>query len=112
MKSYFVYILANERNGTLYLGVTNNLERRTFEHKNELVPGFSSKYKTNSLVYYEETSNIEAAIQREKQIKKWNRKWKLKLIERFNPTWKDLAAWIPSQAGNDKLEKLTQTSSA
>jgi len=101
MNTYCVYILASERNGTLYLGVTNDLERRAYEHKNNLISGFSSKYRTYQLVYYEETSNINAALLREKQIKKWNRKWKLQLIERFNPTWQDLAAWIPDQVGND-----------
>ena len=86
---YFVYILASKRNGTLYIGVTNNLERRVYEHKNNIVKGFTSKYSVHQLVYYEETNDIYAALQREKQLKKWNRKWKLALIERINPDWSD-----------------------
>ena len=89
-RSYFVYILASERNGTLYIGVTNNLERRVFEHKSKTVEGFTSKYNTTQLVYYEETSDVNSALQREKQLKKWNRQWKLKLIEEKNPEWVDL----------------------
>ena len=86
---YFVYILASKRNGTLYIGVTNNLERRVYEHKNNIVKGFTSKYSVHQLVYYEETNDIYAALRREKQLKKWNRKWKLALIERINPDWND-----------------------
>ena len=89
-KSYYVYILASERNGTLYIGVTNDLKRRIYEHKNILVEGFTKKYSVHSLVYYEETSDINSAIEREKQIKKWNRKWKTNLIEKDNPDWNDL----------------------
>ncbi len=96
---YFVYILTSKRNGTLYIGVTNNLERRVYEHKNNIIKGFTSKYSVNQLVYYEETNDIHAAIQREKQLKKWNRKWKLALIERINPDWNDLAKdWIPANS--------------
>lgn len=90
MKNYFVYILANKRNGTLYIGVCNNLFRRVLEHKRKLKKGFTEKYGINKLVWYEQTNDIRIAIQREKQIKKWNRKWKLKLIEENNPQWKDL----------------------
>jgi putative endonuclease len=90
-KNYFVYILTNERNGTLYIGVTNNLEKRLYEHKNKLVKGFTEKYSLDKLVYYEHTTDIVSAITREKQIKKWNRKWKLELIEKDNPLWKDLS---------------------
>jgi putative endonuclease len=90
MKSYYVYILASKKNGTLYIGITNDLIRRVYEHKNNLVKGFSSKYSIHNLVYYEQTPNIEAAIQREKQLKKWQRKWKLELIEKNNPNWDDL----------------------
>ncbi len=89
-KAYFVYILASSRNGTLYIGVTNNLERRTYEHKNNAMKGFTQKYGVHRLVWYESTNNIESAIQREKQIKKWNRSWKIRLIEETNPQWKDL----------------------
>ena len=93
---YYVYILASKRNGTLYIGVTNNLERRMYEHKNGLVEGFAKKYNVSTLVYYEETNDIHAALQREKQLKKWNRKWKLSLIERVNPNWDDISEnWIP-----------------
>ncbi len=90
MKSYYVYILTNKKQGTLYLGITNNLIRRIYEHKQGCVDGFSKKYKTNQLVYFEETSDVDSAIQREKQMKKWYRSWKIKLIEQNNPEWKDL----------------------
>jgi putative endonuclease len=87
---YYVYILASRRNGTLYVGVTNDLVRRTYEHKSDLVEGFTKRYGVHMLVYHESTSDAVAAIQREKRIKKWNRAWKTKLIERVNPDWKDL----------------------
>ncbi len=87
---YFVYIMASQKNGTLYIGVSNNLERRIFEHKNNLIPGFTSKYHIHTLVYYEHTDNINAALQREKQLKKWDREWKIELIEQDNPEWNDL----------------------
>lgn len=88
--SYWVYILSSHRNGTLYIGVTNNLIRRVWEHKHKLVEGFTNKYEVHHLVYYELHENAEAAITREKQIKKWKRLWKLNIIEEKNPTWKDL----------------------
>jgi len=87
---YYVYILSSERNGTLYVGVTNNLVRRIWEHKNILVEGFTNRYEIHHLVYYELHESPESAITREKQIKKWNRLWKLKLIEEKNPEWKDI----------------------
>jgi len=87
---YFVYILASRRNGTLYVGVTNDLVRRVYEHKNDFVDGFTKRYGVHLLVYYESTSEVASAIQREKQIKKWNRAWKIELIERVNQDWKDL----------------------
>ncbi len=90
MKKYYVYILASQRNGTLYCGVTNDLIRRVYEHKNELVEGFTKRYKVYSLVYYEVFDSIELAIEREKDIKRWYRKWKLELIEELNPLWEDL----------------------
>jgi putative endonuclease len=90
MKPYYVYILASKKNGTLYLGVTNDLVRRVYEHKNNLVEGFSKKYEIHRLVYFEVCEDIRAAIQREKNIKKWKRQWKIKLIEKNNPDWKDL----------------------
>jgi len=90
VKSYYVYILASKRNGTLYIGVTDDLTRRVSEHKNAAVEGFTKKYRIHTLVYLEQTSDILSAIQREKQLKKWRRKWKLALIEKDNPTWRDL----------------------
>jgi len=90
MKNYFTYILASKRNGTLYIGVSNNLLRRVEEHKNKKASVFTKKYGVDKLVYYEECGDVNAAIQREKQLKKWNRSWKLKIIEEFNPNWEDL----------------------
>lgn len=90
MKIYFVYILASCKNGTLYIGETNNILRRVIEHKRGQIESFTKKYFVNQLVYYEQTNDIRIAIQREKQIKKWNRKWKIALIEKSNPEWKDL----------------------
>jgi putative endonuclease len=87
---YYVYILASKPYGTLYIGVTNDLVRRVWEHKNDFVDGFTKKYGVHSLVYYEQCESIESAITREKQMKKWNRRWKLELIEKMNPGWKDL----------------------
>ncbi|WP_339864386.1 GIY-YIG nuclease family protein [Paremcibacter congregatus] len=89
-KGGYVYILSSKRNGTLYIGVTNNLVRRVYEHKNNLLPGFTQDYSVHHLVWYEQHKAMEEAIQREKQIKKWNRKWKLRLIEEFNADWHDL----------------------
>lgn len=86
-----VYILANGRNGTLYIGVTNNLARRIEEHRERLVESFTKKYDVKRLVYVEEVENIASAILREKQLKKWNRSWKMRIIEEQNPTWDDLA---------------------
>lgn len=90
MKRYYIYILASKRNGTLYTGVTSNLVKRVWEHKNDLVKGFTQKYKVHILVYYESAIDINSAIQREKQLKKWKRNWKLELIEKNNPDWRDL----------------------
>ena len=90
MADYFVYILSN-RSRTLYIGVTNDLERRVYEHKMKLVPGFTSHYNLTSLVYYESTSDVRAAIEREKEIKGWVRRKKTALIHSFNPEWKDLS---------------------
>jgi len=89
-KTYFIYIMAHKKNGVLYLGVTNDLVRRVYEHKNDLADGFTKKYKVHRLVYYETTHDIISAIQREKQMKKWYRKWKIDLIEKINPEWEDL----------------------
>jgi putative endonuclease len=90
MKSYYVYILASKRNGTLYIGVTNDLIRRVYEHKNDVVDGFTKRHQVHNLVYFEQTEDIESAITREKQLKKWNRWWKIRLIEESNPDWNDL----------------------
>jgi len=90
MGQYFIYILASKRNGTLYIGVTNNLLERVNQHKNNLVDGFTKKYDVHNLVYYEAYKNIDDAIAREKCMKKWKRKWKLELIESSNPNWEDL----------------------
>ena len=100
MAEYFVYIMSNVT-GMLYTGVTNNLERRVFEHKTKLVPGFTSKYNLTQLVYYESTDSIDVAISREKQIKGWLRKRKVALIETMNPEWKDLSEeWMPEDTIN------------
>ncbi len=85
-----VYILASKRNGTLYVGVTSDLEKRAWQHKNNAVEGFTKQYRVHHLVYYELHGDMLSAIAREKQIKKWNRAWKLELIETQNPIWKDL----------------------
>jgi putative endonuclease len=90
-KQYYVYILTNKSNKVLYIGVTNDLIRRMFEHKNKLIEGFTRKYNLIKLVYYEITNDIESAIRREKQLKNWHRDWKINLITHFNPVWKDLS---------------------
>ncbi len=90
MKIYCVYILTNQRNGTLYIGVTGNLKKRIWEHKKKIVGGFTKKYNTDRLIYFEQTEDVKSALLREKQLKKWNRDWKLRLIEEKNPQWKDL----------------------
>ena len=89
-KQFYVYLLASKRNGTLYLGVTSNLVQGVWQHKNKLVEGFTKNYGVDKLVYYEVHRNVDSAITREKQIKKWRRAWKIKLIEETNFDWKDL----------------------
>ena len=91
MGNYYTYILTNWNNQVMYIGVTNNLERRILEHKNGIVKGFTSKYNINKLVYYEYTSDINAAIAREKQLKGWKRSKKNELVESTNPEWKDIS---------------------
>ena len=91
MKTYYVYILASKKNCTLYTGVTNDLERRIYEHKNNIIKGFTSKYSVHNLVYYEETNDVNEALALEKRIKGWLRKKKIALIESNNPEWKDLS---------------------
>ena len=93
-RSYWVYILASGRNGTLYIGVTSDLAKRVWEHKNDLVEGFSREYGVHHLVWFEAGNSIEGAILREKQLKKWNRAWKIGLIESTNPYWNDLSDLI------------------
>ncbi len=90
MKQPAVYILASRRNGTLYIGVTSNLVQRIWQHKNDLIEGFTRQYQVHTLVYFEMHSDMLAAITREKQFKKWNRDWKIQLIEKDNPDWRDL----------------------
>jgi putative endonuclease len=89
---YYLYILTNKKNGTLYVGVSNNLERRMFEHKNKLVEGFTKKYELDKLVYFEAYQYVNDAIKREKNMKKWKRQWKINLIEKDNPNWDDLSS--------------------
>ncbi|MFC3908680.1 GIY-YIG nuclease family protein [Legionella dresdenensis] len=90
MRPSYVYILASQRNGTLYVGSTSSLIKRTCEHKNKFIPGFTTKYNVNMLVYYETHVLYIEAARREKRFKNWPRKWKLNLIEKFNPEWRDL----------------------
>ena len=102
-KNYYVYILASRRNGTLYIGVTSDLIKRTWEHKNKAVEGFTNRYGVDNLVYFEQFNDSENAIKREKRLKKYNRKWKLELIEKENPGWRDLyeelVSGLPDQVG-------------
>jgi len=90
MEESFMYILASSRNGTLYVGSTTNLAKRIGEHKNNVIPGFTAKYRVHQLVYYEVHQDIMEAAKRERRLKNWCRKWKLNIIEKFNPTWRDL----------------------
>jgi putative endonuclease len=88
--AYFVYILASQRNGTLYIGVTNDLIRRVYEHKSKSAPGFTSQYGVDRLVWFDQTDSVVSAIATEKRLKRWNRAWKVALIEKTNPEWEDL----------------------
>jgi putative endonuclease len=90
MRYSYVYMLASRRNGTLYIGVTSNLVRRVYEHRSEAVSSFTQEYQVKRLAWYEVHEDIQSAITREKQLKKWNRAWKIGLIERNNPVWRDL----------------------
>ena len=107
MKDYFVYILASKRNGTLYIGMTNNLIKRIFEHKNGLIDGFTKKYSVHNLVYYERHNDLHSATAREKRMKKWKRQWKIDLIEKDNPQWLDLYQEIVAQM--DSCWSLSRT---
>ena len=89
-RQYYVYILTNKSNKVIFIGVTNDLERRMFEHKNKLVEGFTRRYNLTKLVYYEVTEDVQSAIGREKQLKNWHRDWKINLINQFNLEWNDL----------------------
>lgn len=118
MENYYTYILASKRNGIFYTGVTNNLVRRVFEHKNEIIKGFTSEHEVKMLVYYEIHENIEIAINREKLIKKWKRSIKMDAIERTNPDWQDLyydiinwLSWLDPviRRGDDTPSLLTQS---
>jgi len=90
LRYYYVYLLASQKNGTIYIGVTNHLGRRVFEHKFGVIPGFTHQYGVHQLVYYEKFTDILLAIKREKQLKNWKRQWKIDLIKEANPEWKDL----------------------
>ena len=89
-----VYILASKRNGTLYIGVTSDLVKRVWQHKHDVLPGFTNKYRVHDLVWFEQTDSMESAIRRERQLKEWKRQWKLELIEKSNPNWRDLYSKI------------------
>ena len=90
MKDSYVYILASQYNGTLYIGMSSNLVKRVWEHKNKVVSGFTAKYKVDKLVYYEIFNDIQLAAAREKRLKEWKRQWKIELIQSMNPAWQDL----------------------
>ena len=96
MRTAYVYLMASKRNGTLYVGVTTDLFRRVYEHKHDSVEGFTKRYQVHHLVWYEKCDDVRAAIAREKQIKKWKREWKVRLIEESNPDWRDLYSDIAS----------------
>ena len=99
MSSYYIYILASKRNGTLYVGFTGDLLKRVYEHKNDFVDGFTKRYGVHRLVYYEICDDFASALRREKQIKEWKRRWKLELIEKENPEWRDLYEQILQASG-------------
>jgi len=105
MKTYYVYIMTNKSNKVIYTGITNDLIRRIFEHKQKIVKGFTEKYNCTKLIYYEETNDVNKAIKREKQLKNWHRKWKINLINEHNPKWDDLSFQIG-------LDRDAETSSA
>jgi putative endonuclease len=100
MKQYCVYILSNKKNTVLYIGVTGNLPKRMYEHKNKLVKGFTEKYCVGKLVYYEQTENIQSALRREKQLKNWKREWKNDLINKTNSNWIELGDNLLEDSGS------------
>ncbi len=99
MSQYYVYILTSKTYGTLYIGITSDLVKRVHQHKSDVVDGFTKRYGVHKLVYYKTHSDVNAAIIREKQMKKWNRQWKINLIEEMNPEWKDLYIEITGGSG-------------
>lgn len=101
MKTYYIYILASKARGTLYIGITNDLTRRLAEHRQGANDGFTKKYAVKRLVYYEQTESAETAIAREKQLKNWHRQWKINLIERTSPEWRDLLASMDSETSSE-----------
>jgi len=103
MSAYYVYILASRRKGTLYVGVTNDVIRRVFEHRSDLVAGFTAKYRVHDLVYVEACGDIEGAILREKRLKRWRRDWKIKLIEKDNKAWNDLWPALASEVDGSRI---------
>ncbi len=109
MKTFYVYILASKKNGTLYIGMTSNLEQRLYQHKNKQIAGFTEKYGVDRLVYYEECTSADQATNRERQLEEWRRSWKIDLIEGSNSDWNDLSEklfdWIPNQVRDDGSEK-------
>jgi putative endonuclease len=112
MKNYWVYIMSG-RTRTLYIGVTNDLERRIYEHRNKSVPGFTSEYRVDRLIYFEELADIRDAIEREKQIKSWRREKKVALIKSLNPRWRDLSiGWQLNEGAGAQTESLRVDPSA
>ena len=107
MHEYYVYILASKLRGTLYTGVTNDLVRRVYEHKNDFIEGFTKRYGVHFLVYYEQCKNVASVIRREKRLKKWNREWKLQLIERENPEWSDLYPDLVDSVDSPPTRRMT-----
>lgn len=105
---YYVYILASKKNGTLYIGVTGDLVKRIYEHKEKKIEGFTKKYGVSKLVYFEQTQDVSSAIEREKHLKKWRRQWKIDLIEKMNPEWEDLYGMI-SGAVDSRLRHAGMT---
>jgi putative endonuclease len=107
MNHYFVYILTNKKNGSLYIGFTNDLEQRIYEHKNKIYKSFTAEYNIDKLIYFESLESADSAKLRESQLKKWNRKWKIQLIEKHNPDWKDLSEYFSKPLTEiEKLELL------
>ena len=95
MKQHFVYILGNKRNGDFYIATTNNIKRRIYEHQNKLIEGFTKKHDLNKLLYFEKASDAKTALEKEKQLRDWSRRWKIDLIEKDNPEWEDLTKDLP-----------------